>query len=275
MHVVSAARHFQCDPADLTERQIGDFLLLLRGERQYADSSMAQAIVSLRCFFRDHLGHKWELWKTVKVRRSQSIPAVLTREEVARILAACRYLRFRVIFSIIYHCGLRLGETLRIAPRDIEAAALRIRIRHAKGGHERFVPIAPAMLRILRAFWLRHRNPRFLFPGLGRGWKGLKITPEEAARKSRTPMSEAAVQVAFQKCCAYAGIQQHAVVHTLRHSYATHLLEEGVSIRLISQYLGHASLETTLIYTHLTAVSEEKTREALARLCAAATTPRA
>lgn len=269
MHVVAAARHFECDPTTLTERQIGDFLLLLRGPRQYADSSMAQAIVALRTFFRDHLGHKWELWKTVKVRRPETIPVVLTREEVARIITKTRNLRFRVIFTLIYHCGLRLGETIRIAPRDIESEALRIRIRHAKGGRERFVPLAPAMLESLRAFWLRHRNPRFLFPGLGRGWKAMKITAEEAARKSRTHISEAAVQVAFQKCCAYAGIDKHAVVHTLRHSYATHLLEEGVSIRLISKYLGHASLETTLIYTHLTALSEDKTREALDRLHAA------
>lgn len=269
MHVVAVGRHFGCDPAALGERQIGDFLVFLRGERKYAAASMAQAIVALRTFYRDHLGHVWGLWKTVKVRRVESLPVVLTREEVAAIVGAARCQRFRVIFQLIYHCGLRIGETVRLAPRDIETAAGRIRIRHAKGGRERFVPVTVAMIGVLRAFWLRHRNPRFLFPGLGRGWKGMKVAPEEAARRSRHAISEAAVQVAFQHCVAAAGLSKHAVVHSLRHSYATHLLEEGVSIRLISQYLGHASLETTLIYTHLTAISEEKTREALGRLHAA------
>jgi len=266
MHVVAVARHLGCDPATLEERQVGDFLLFLRNERHYAPSSMAQSIVALRTFYRDHLGRKWDLWKTIKVRRPESLPVVLTREEVAAIFRATRCLRFRVIFQLIYHCGLRIGEAVALAPRDIETAAGRLRLRHAKGGRERFVPITSTMVGILRSFWLRHRNRSFLFPGLGRGWKGMKIAPEEAARRSRHAISEAAVQVAFQKCTAAAGLTKHAVVHSLRHSYATHLLEEGVSIRLISQYLGHASLETTLIYTHLTAISEEKTREALERL---------
>lgn len=266
MHVVAVGRHFGGDPAGLSERQIGDFLLFLRMERQYAASSMAQAIVALRTFYRDHLGHTWELWKTIRVRRVESLPVVLTREEVAAIFQATRCLRFRVIFQLIYHCGLRIGEAVRLAPCDVESEAGRIRIRHAKGGRERYVPITVTMTDILRAFWLRHRNRRFLFPGLGRGWKAMKIAPEAAARHSDHAISEAAVQVAFQKCVAAAGLTKHAVVHSLRHSYTTHLLEEGVSIRLISQYLGHASLETTLVYTHLTAISEERNREALERL---------
>lgn len=266
MHLVGAARHFGCDPAHLSERQIADFLIFLRTERRYAPSSMAQTIVALRTFFRDHLGHSWALWKTVRVRRVESLPVVLTREEVAHLISKARHRRFQLLFRLIYHCGLRLGEAIRISPCDIETKSARIRIRHAKGGKERYVPVTAAMVDELRTFWLRHRNRSWLFPGLGRGWKSLKGTAEEAAARSRQHVSEAAVHIAFQKCMAQAGLTKNAVVHTLRHSYATHLLEEGVSIRLISQYLGHASLDTTVIYTHLTAISEEKTREALQRL---------
>ena len=262
-HVVAAARHFGCDPAGLTERQAGDFLILLRTERKYAPSSMAQTIVALRTFFRDHLGHDWTLWRTVRVRQPESLPWVLSCEEVTAVIGAARLMRFRVLFTLIYHCGLRLGEAIRIAPRDIDAKALRIRIRHAKGGKERYVPISAGMEAQLRAFWYLHHNQQWMFPGLGRGWKGLKITAQEAARKSDHPISEAGVQIAFQRCVAESGIGKRATVHTLRHSFATHLLEAGIALPLISKYLGHSSIKTTVIYTHLTSVSEDRTRAAL------------
>ena len=254
MHVVGAARYFGCDPAELSERQIGDFLLFLRNERKYASSSMAQTIVALRTFYRDHLGLSWALWKTVRVRRIESLPVVMTREEVGAVIGAARRLLFRTLFQLIYQCGLRLGEAIHLAPGDLDRQACRLHIRHAKGGKPRFVPIAPAMIAVLERFYDLHQNPRWLFPGLGRGWKSLNGSAQEAAARSQTPVSEAAVQVAFKLCVQESGISKNAVVHTLRHSYATHLMEEGVSIRLISQYLGHASLETTLIYTHLTTI---------------------
>lgn len=261
--MVGAARHFECDPTGLTERQVADFLLMLRCERKYAPSSMAQTIVALRTFFRDHLGHEWVLWKTVRVRQSESLPWVLSREEVAAVIAAAKCMRFRVLFTLIYHCGLRLGEAIRIAPRDIDAKALRIHIRNAKGGKDRYVPVSTGMEAQLRAFWYRHRNQKWMFPGLGRGWKSLKVTAEQAAAKSDHPISEAGVQIAFQRCVADSTIGKRATVHTLRHSYATHLLEAGIALPLISKYLGHASIKTTVVYTHLTSVSEAKTREAL------------
>lgn len=266
MHVVGAARHFGCDPASLDERKIGDFLIFLRTERKYAPSSMAQTIVALRTFFRDHLGHSWALWKTVRVRRVEVLPVVMTREEVRAVIQAANRRLFRTLFALIYHCGLRLGEAIHLAPGDLDPVACRLHIRHAKGGKPRFVPIAPAMIAQIAGFYALHKNPRWLFPGLGRGWKSLNGSAQEAAARSQTPVSEAAVQVAFKLCVQQSGIAKNAVVHTLRHSYATHLMEEGVSIRLISQYLGHASLETTLIYTHLTSISEDKTREVLTKL---------
>ena len=261
--MVAIARRYECDPEGLSERQVADFLLFLRGERKYAPSSMAQTIVALRTLFRDHLGHDWALWKTVRVRQRESLPWVLSREEVAAVIAAARLMRFRVLFTLIYHCGLRVGEAIRIAPQDIDAKALRIHIRHGKGGKDRYVPVSVGMEAQLRAFWCQHYNQQWMFPGLGRGWKGLKVTAEETAKKSDHHISEAGVQIAFQRCVADSGIGKRATVHTLRHSYATHLLEAGIALPLISKYLGHSSIKTTVICTHLTSVSEEKTREAL------------
>jgi site-specific recombinase XerD len=266
MHVVGIARHYGSDPADMTERQVADFLLFLRTEQKCAPASMALKIVALRTFYREHLGREWALWNTVRVRRVESLPTVLSREEVAAVIQVAKYRRFRVLFTLIYHCGLRLGEAVRIAPRDIDAKAGRLHIRHAKGGKERYVPVTAAMVEQLREFYRLHRNPQWLFPGLGCGWMREAGSAEEAARKSDHHMTERTVQMAFHRCVAQSGIAKKAVVHTLRHSYATHLLEEGISVRIISQFLGHASLNTTVIYTHLTIVSEEKTRAALDRL---------
>lgn len=268
MHVVGAARHFGCDPALLKERQIGDFLIFLRNERKYAPSSMAQTIVALRTFYRDHLGHAWGLWKTVRVRRVESLPVVMTREEVHAVIQTAQRRLFRTLLRLIYHCGLRLGEAIRLAPRDIDREVCRLHVRHAKGGKARFVPLAPVMIAELDSFYALHNNRLWLFPGLGRGWKSLNGSARDAAARSHCHVSEAAVQVAFKLCVQQSGISKDAVVHTLRHSYATHLMEEGVPIRLISQYLGHASLETTLIYTHLTSISEDQTREVLTKLYA-------
>ncbi len=167
---------------------------------------------------------------------------------------------------MIYQTGLRIREACRLELSDLSAQRGRIRVREGKGGKDRYVPLAPPMLEDLRRFWRRHQHRRWLFPGLQCPWKSLKEAPAARASKAAAPMSESAVQNAFRLALAESGLKKAATPHTLRHSYATHLLEEGVSLRLISQYLGHASLETTVIYTHLTALSESQAVAALERL---------
>jgi integrase/recombinase XerD len=168
------------------------------------------------------------------------------------------------LFRLIYACGLRIGEAVTLEVADLREPG-RLHLREAKGNKERYVPLPEAMLRELRAFWKTHRHPRWIFPGVGRGWRE---APDRLARLGVAvePMGAGSVQHCLRLARAEAGLPKETVVHTLRHSYATHLLEEGVSIRLISAYLGHSSLETTLIYTHLTAVNEGHARAAVARL---------
>ena len=269
-YVVLIGRHHGCDPAGLEEEQVRGYFLFLRNERNYAPSSIALILAALRTFYRDHLGtgRDWKLWRELKVRRVEPLPTVLSREEVARLLTAVQRDRFRTVLRLIYHCGLRIREACRLEVTEIDAAGGRLHVRNAKGGKERYVPIAPQMIAELRRFWRRHRHPRLLFPGMQVDWKALKQPLTVRALRAREPMSESTVQNAFRLALAASGIKTRATPHTLRHSYATHLLEEGVSIRLISQYLGHSSLETTLIYTHLTAVSEAQAVCALQRLYA-------
>lgn len=268
-YAAAIGRHYACDPATLGEAQVGDYLLFLRSERHYAASSLSIVLAALRGFYRDHLrsGIGWKLWTDFRVRRQPTLPVVLTREEVALLLGHVHTDRFRTVLRLIYHTGLRLLEACRIEVRDLaEARAGRLLVREGKGGRQRWVPLAPEMAADLRRFWGRHRHPRWLFPGMQCDWRAQKQSLIERARQARGPMSASAVQAACRLARAASGLQAPATPHTLRHCYATHLLEEGVSIRLISQYLGHASLETTLIYTHLTAVSEAQVIAALQRL---------
>ena len=227
--------------------------------------SIAKA--ALQLFFRDHLGHAdWKVFSELVIRRGQPLPLVLSRQETQRVLQSLRQERFRVCLRLIYHCGLRVGEAVKIKLQDIDGAQLRLNIRQGKGGKDRCVPVSARALDELRVFWKTHRNPVWLFPAPGCAWRERGVSPAEVMQRATTFMSVSAVQNAFRLARAESGIHPRACVHTLRHCYATHLLEEGVSLRLISQYLGHASLDVTVIYTHLTATNEGQARAALERL---------
>ena len=263
------AEHFACDPATLSEDQLRAYFLFLRQEKKYGGSAMKLARCSLRAFYRDCLHVEgWKVFEEVRIAPPQTLPLVLSREEVAQLLAAVQQPRYRAVLTLIYHTGLRVGEAVRVERRDFRdtgTPAPRLHVRCGKGGKDRFVPLAPVMVQQLRDWWRTHAHPTLLFPGPTCGWRE-RAQPADAPQRATTPLSVSAVQNTFRLARATAGLPAEATPHTLRHCYATHLLEEGVSLRLISQYLGHASLETTLIYTHLTPLNEARTRAALVTL---------
>ena len=217
-------------------------------------------------FFRDCAGLKWVLWEHFTIRRDLPLPVVLTRAEMRQLLRTVRSGRFRAVLLLIYHCGLRIGEAIAIKPSHIDAARGVLRIVNGKGGKMREVPISPTMVAKLRHYWSFHRNPDWLFPGVGRGWKERTRSLALAMGQARHPMSVASVQNALRMCLPASGVKKNATCHTLRHSFATHLLEDGVSIRQVSTYLGHANLNSTLVYLHVTEISESRGREVQQRL---------
>jgi len=277
-NVRKLAEHVQCDPGTLTEDRVREYFLFLRQHKHYKSSPMKLAKYSLLSFFVSCLKVSgWTVFRELRIAQPEVLPVVLARTEVQQVLQAVQEPRFRTCLGLMYHCGLRVGETVRIEIRDIHGRENppRLHIRNGKGGKDRFVPIAAPVVKELRQWWLTHQNPTLLFPSPGRGWADRTFTLSQSMHKSTEPMSESSVQMAYRLARAASGVNSASTTHTLRHSYATHLLEEGVSLRQISQYLGHNSLDTTVIYTHLTNVSEARTQAALTKLYQDLTTPSA
>ena len=175
---------------------------------------------------------------------------MLSIDEVRELIGAVRKLRYRTYFSTVYSLGLRRNEGLHLQVRDIDSARMLVHVHRGKGAKDRFVPLPARTLALLREYWVTHRNPVWLFPDIG--------SDQRQAVSSDRPMSKDAVQHAMQRVVQQLGWRKAVSIHTLRHSYATHLLEAGVNLRLIQQDLGHSSLQTTMVYLHLTTVSQEQ-----------------
>lgn len=252
----------------LNQEQVLSFLHHVQQTKGYEGSTLNQCVCALRLFYRDHLERPdWTCWSKIKIKRTPPLPTVLARDEVRTLLASVKEARFRALFSLMYHCGLRLGEACRLEVTHLDRKRGVLRVINGKGGKNREIPVAPEMFVQLGRWWQHHRNPRFVFPGVGRAWKekyGCNLT---AMRLAQQPMSEASVQQAMKAAILTSRLTKAGIsCHALRHSYATHMLEEGVSLRQLQSYLGHNDIKTTLVYLHLTHVSEIRAQEALSRL---------
>ncbi len=179
-------------------------------------------------------------------KRTKKLPVVLSRDEVWRILGAVRIDTYRVCLTTIYACGLRLMEGIRLQVPDIDSDRTLLHL-HGKGGTDRYVPLPDATLALLRTHWRTHRDPLWLFPA-----RHAAVGRPAAAVRCATPITRSTLQCAFARAVKQSGVHKRAHVHTLRHRYATHLLEAGVALPLIQDYLRHTSLSTNAIYTHLT-----------------------
>jgi integrase len=188
-YVRKLGEHYRCDPATLTEDQLRAYFLFLRQDKKFGGSAMKLARCALRAFFRDCLRVAgWTVFEEVRIAPPQTLPLVLSREQVATLLGAVQAPRYRTALALIYHTGLRVGEAVRIEVRDLRdprSPHPRLHVRCGKGGKDRFVPLAPAMVAQLRDWWKTHRHPAFLFPGPSSGWRE-RAQPADAARHAVT-----------------------------------------------------------------------------------------
>ena len=233
---------FKKAPFLLTEAEVRAFIL----ERYDKLNGSSQRILyrGPRFLFNELFKFDWELLKAARAKREIIEPTILTREEVDRLFKSIRTHHIYVYLRTVYSCGLRLSEALHVRPGDIDRAAGLLHVRLGKGAKDRKVVFPTATLRMLERYWKTHRNRDWLFPALGRDGKG--------GPTANKPMSVCAVQGGLRRYLKRAGITKSRVsIHSLRHSYATHLLEAGVPLTVLQKQLGHEKIETTLRYLHL------------------------
>jgi site-specific recombinase XerD len=258
--VKQLAEYYHKSPDVISEEELRQYLLYLTNEKHVSASTFTIALCGLKFFYEQTLQRTWTTLDLARPAREQKLPVVLSRAEVHQILSCLYRLPYCVCLTTIYSCGLRLREGVHLQVGDIDSARQMVHVRQGKGGQDRYVPLPEGTLGLLRQYWSTHRHPRWLFPAPTRAG-----VPVVAATR---PMDESGVQRAFRAAWQASGIAKAASVHTLRHSYATHLLEAGVDLRVIQAYLGHRSPQTTALYTHLTQPTEQRAIEAINRVMA-------
>jgi site-specific recombinase XerD len=253
------AQHYRKSPDLITEEELRQYFLHLTQIRHYARATVTIALCGVKFFFERTLQKTWTSLALMRPPQTHRLPVVLSRDEVWRILHLVRLPVYRVCLITIYACGLRLLEGARLAVVDVDSARLLLHVR-GKGEADRYVPLPPATLQLLRDHWRTHRSPHWLFPAHARQGTAYRVVPGAG------PISRSSLQSAFHRAWKQSRIHKRAHVHTLRHSYATHLLEAGVDLRLIQAYLGHRSPRTTALYTHLTPEVKKTAVEPIAHL---------
>jgi site-specific recombinase XerD len=230
------AHHYQRPPDQLSEEELRQYFLFLLNEKKVAESTFRIHLYGIKFLYEMTLQRPWPVFDLVRPRKSQKLPIVLSVQEVRQLLSLVENSKARMCLQLIYACGLRLTEGTQLQVADIDPQRMLVRVRQGKGGKDRLVPLAPRVLALLREYWQRQRPRPWVFP----------------ARHRAGPLSPTSPQKTFKAVVRQSGIPKDASVHTLRHSYAIHLLERRVPVRVIQELLGHKSPSTTARYTHLT-----------------------
>lgn len=241
--VARFARHFGKSPELLGAEEIREYQIYQLRERGLSPASLVKIVAALRFLYGQTLKKPGTVEAIRSPKVAKKLPTVLSRQEVASCLAAANRLKHRALLMFFYGCGLRLSETIHLRVEDIDSQQMMVRVNHGKGDRQRVVPLPQSLLGVLRQYWQETRPTGWLFPG---GIAGRPLTPK-------------AVTDVCQRVRRNAGLKKRFYPHCLRHSFATHLLEDGADLRVIQTLLGHRQLSTTAIYTH---VSTRRLREA-------------
>lgn len=230
------ARHFGKSPELLGPEDIRSYQLYLAHEKKASWSRFNQTVCALRFLYRHTLHKDWIIQHIPFPRKESRLPQVLSLEEVSRFLQAIPQLKYRMLLTTLYATGLRASEALHLEVADIDSPRMSIRVRQGKGHKDRYALLSPKLLVLLREYWKAVRPTRWLFPS---------SAPDR-------PVSLDSLQEAVRRARRASGLVKRVTAHTLRHSFATHLLESGTNLRVIQVLLGHNSLRTTARYTHVT-----------------------
>jgi integrase/recombinase XerD len=250
--VMALGKFFNKNPADITEDEVRKYFLVLKNDETLSPHIVKNHFYALRFFYQKTMNKNWNIFEIVKPPKNHHLPIVFSHEEVQKILACVKIPIYRMCLTLIYNCGLRLNEALTLNVSDVDGSRKVIRVT-GKGGKMREIPLSDKLLEELRIYWRFFHFSFYLFP-----------SPKDETKM----ISRNTITKAFKHACQAAGIKNKpkATIHSLRHSFATHLMENGVNLRIIQSLLGHKSLSTTAIYTHLTHKTDQLLRRTLETL---------
>ena len=251
--VVNLQDHYHIRPDKLSEKQVQQYIFWLRDEKKVTRGTFQAQWYGIKFFYYRSLDVDWPLFTRKKVRhpRRMRLPVPIAWDDGHRLIEAIQKPSYRLCCSFMLALGLRIGDVLALTVPSIDATQMIVRVI-GKGNKERMLPLPETLLIALRRFWLTHRHPHWLFPN----------------RNGTAPLCERSLRNAFNQARDSLGINKNITPHSLRHGFATHLLENGVEIRIVQMLLGHASLSSTQIYTHLTEPMRDTLRHQLNRMFA-------
>lgn len=252
------AEFHQKSPDKLSETDLRAYLLHQIVELEVASGTQSVILSGIKFFYRNTCPRQWKVLDQTRINYASTLPEVITQDQVLQMIDACRSFRLKCFIWITYTLGLRIGVAVNLQVGDIDSQRMMVHVHRGKGAKDRYLPLPVWTLSTIRALWKTHRNPTFLFPAEGRD--------HQDGSTSQTPMSISTVQSAIKQITTQLNFGKKVSCHTLRHSYATHLLEAGVSLKAIQKYLGHSSLQTTIVYLHLTDTGEADSRRIINQL---------
>jgi site-specific recombinase XerD len=245
------ARYYRRSPDELSAEEIRQFFLYLVNDKAVASGTLNIYLCGIKFFYERTLEREWTIFDLVRPKKRKKLPVVLSVYEVRFLLSLVAQPTQRMALRMIYSCGLRLSEGTHLKVDDIDSERMMVRVR-GKGGKDRYVPLPKRSLELLRHYWLTNRPGSYLFPSA----RGRDIIPCGTLHRT------------FKIVVRQSQIRKNASIHTLRHSYATHLLERGLNLRAIQEILGHTSPKTTSLYTHLTQKTIDTIHDTVNRLMA-------
>jgi len=240
------ARYYNLSPDLITTDQIRDFIQHCLVERKLSKAWLNQTISALKILYVEVLKREWSRLDIPRPRREKRLPVVLSKDEVKLVLNALRNIKHRSFLMVTYSAGLRVSETRHIRISNIDSSRMLIRIEQSKGNKDRYSVLSPVTLEMLRAYWKIYKPKYWLFEN-----------------KEGKPVPETTAQKIFRNALEKSGVKKKVGIHSLRHSFATHMLEQGVSLPIIQQLLGHKSLKTTSGYLHVQQYSIDAVRSPL------------
>lgn len=244
--LIGLSKFYNTSPDLLSDQQIRDYLHHCIVEKKLSTSWVNQCVSALKILFVQILKKEWDSLAIPRIKREKKLPVVLAKEEVKAILSEIKNIKHKTILTLIYSAGLRVGEAINLKVSDIDSKRMQIRIRQAKGAKDRYVILSAVLLDLLRTYYNLYKPKDYLFPS-----------------QMNEQISDRTVQCIFKQACKKCKLNKTVSVHVLRHSFATHLMEQGVSLPIIQQLLGHKSLRTTSVYLHVQQYTIDKIKSPL------------